>query len=285
MLEAEFKKDAARIDDFLREYCQDLRKRMPMPAERLFEAMQYSLFNGGKRFRPILSLFTAQALNVDLTRILPFAAAVEMIHTYSLIHDDLPSMDNDKVRRGQPTNHMVYGEDIALLAGDALLTEAFYLIATSFKKYPEIGMELTFLLTEAAGNTGMIPGQVIDLSAANKSLEVAELEEMHRLKTGALIRVSVEGVAVIARLPDEERKRLRKFGEDLGRAFQLADDIQDYVPENPEKSGLPARIGVDKTRAMLEEISDSALLIAESIGSTKNHLLSSLVKYNLNRAE
>lgn len=285
MLEAEFKKEAARIDDFLREYCQSLKKRMPIASERLFESMQYSLFNGGKRFRPILSLFTAQALSVDLTRILPFAAAVEMVHTYSLIHDDLPSMDNDKLRRGQPTNHMVYGEDIALLAGDALLTEAFYLIATGYKKYPEIGMELTYLLTEAAGSTGMIPGQVIDLSATNRALDVTELEEMHRLKTGALIRVSVEGVAVIARMEAEERKRLRKFGEDLGCAFQLADDIQDFAPQNPEKSGLPAKIGIEKTRAMLEEISDSALLIAESIGSTKNHLLSSLVKYNLNRAE
>lgn len=282
MLEADFKKEALILDDYLREYCRSLRKRMPTAAETLYESMHYSLFNGGKRFRPVLSLFTARALNLDVTKVLPFATAVEMIHTYSLIHDDLPSMDNDNLRRGQPTNHIRYGEDTALLAGDALLTEAFYLLATSYAKYPEIGMELIRLLTEAAGTMGMISGQIMDLAAKESGLEVTALEEMQALKTGALIRVSVEGVAVVARMEAEKRLGLRKFGADLGKAFQLADDIQDYDPKNPEASGYPAKIGLDKTKALLDEISDSALLIAESIGS-KNHLLSSLVRYNQTR--
>lgn len=282
MLDIDFKKEASAIEDYLRDYTQQLAARMPKSANKLYESMHYSLFNGGKRFRPVLSLFTARALSLDLTKVLPFACAVEMVHTYSLIHDDLPCMDDDDLRRGQPTNHKVYGENTALLAGDALLTEAFYLLANSYAKFPEIGIELMRLFGEAAGTEGMITGQVMDLSASENDMDVLSLAEMHRLKTGALIRLSVEGVAVIARMEKDQRSRLRKFGEDLGKAFQLADDIHDFDPAKPEASGYPAKIGLEKTKELLDEISDSALLVAESIGS-KNHLLSGLVKYNQTR--
>ncbi len=282
MLKDEFKKEADILDDYMRDYCKQMKSRMPIEAEKLYESMQYSLFNGGKRFRPVLCLYTARALNIDVTRVLAFATAVEMVHTYSLIHDDLPCMDNDDTRRGQPTNHIRYGEDTALLAGDALLTEAHYLIATEYKKYPEIGIELIRLITEAAGVMGMISGQIMDLAASEKQIELDALKKMQELKTGALIRLSVEGAAVIARRSDDERKKLRQFGEDLGKAFQLADDIQDYDPDQPEPSGYPAKIGLEKTKMMLDDVSDRALLIAESLGS-KSHLLSSLVKYNQTR--
>ncbi len=172
--------------------------------QKLKDSMSYSLSKGGKRFRPVLALMIAESFAVHPQRILPWAQAVEMIHTYSLIHDDLPCMDNDDMRRGEPTNHKVYGETTALLAGDALLTEAFAVLATAFRQEGELGLKLVGLLAEAAGLLGMVGGQAIDLENQKLMPGLDELKKMQEMKTGALIRVSAEGAALVCGLPGEK---------------------------------------------------------------------------------
>lgn len=255
-----------------------------LAAKALFDSARYSLFSGGKRFRPQVSFAVAEMFGVERSRVYPLAAAVEFIHTYSLIHDDLPCMDDDDIRRGQPTNHRVHGEATALLAGDGLLTEAFELVATGYVGAPEVGLEIVRLVSEAAGLVGMVAGQVRDMAmqkAAAKSSQ-EDLLEMLALKTGALIRVSVEGVAVVARAPNHERQNLRWLGGYLGLAFQLADDILDFDPKEVEPSGLPALIGIEGTREKLNEASASAAALLKPFGARADSLRR-LIELNLSR--
>lgn len=221
---------------------------------RLREGMAYSVFSEGKRFRPLLSVLTAKALNKAPEQVLPLAAAVELIHTYSLIHDDLPCMDDDDFRRGQPTNHRVFGEAGALLAGDALLTMSFGVLAQS--PSPKAAQAVA-LLSEAAGPRGMVGGQVMDVEAVNPGKLL--LEEIHRRKTGMLIQVSVEAAGVLCGAPVDQVEALRSYGEHLGMAFQLADDIQDFDPESPEKVSFSTLLGNEETMRLLGETSQKAL--------------------------
>ncbi len=273
--------------DLVKQFEQYLPETLPRPQapntvwEKLWEAKEYSLFSGGKRFRPLLSLFTAQAVGIELGRVLPWASSVEMIHTYSLIHDDLPCLDNDDLRRGQPTNHKKFGEPLALLAGDALLTEAFSHLARSYKEQPNVGLTLVGLLSEAAGARGMVGGQVMDISE-DANFKVKNIELIHRLKTGALIRVAVEGVAVIGELPPLQRKGLRRFGELLGLAFQLADDVLDYDPKKPEATSYVTSQGLQPTKDLLHKSSEQALTCLSEM-NLKNTLLSELIEFNLSR--
>ena len=265
----------------------------------LFESVRYSLFSGGKRFRPQVAFAVAQMLGLAEARVYPLAAAIEFIHTYSLIHDDLPCMDDDDVRRGKPTNHRVYGEATALLAGDALLTEAFELLASGYVGAPEIGLELVRLLSEAAGLIGMVAGQARDMAMQDISKSLAastataatatmggpsapDLLKMLSLKTGALIRISVEGVAVVASAPTHERKNLRELGALIGLAFQLADDLLDYDPAAVEPSGLPAIVGVEATREKLAETSEAAAALLRPFGA-RAEPLRKLISLNLDR--
>ncbi|MBI4556232.1 MAG: polyprenyl synthetase family protein, partial [Candidatus Hydrogenedentes bacterium] len=185
----------------------------------LRDAMRYSLFAGGKRLRPALVLGTAEAICGDDTVALPAACAIEMVHTYSLIHDDLPSMDNDDLRRGKPTSHKVYGEAMAILAGDALLTMAFDIAAQT--GHASIVREIA----QAAGAEGMAGGQVLDLESEDKRLTLEELQRLHACKTGALIRVAVRCGAILAGADAGELEVLTRYGEHIGLAFQIADDI------------------------------------------------------------
>ncbi len=190
--------------------------------DQLSQASRYSLSTGGKRIRPCLSLLTAQALGLDSAKILPWALAIEYIHTYSLIHDDLPAMDNDDFRRGLPTCHKKFDEATAILAGDALLTEAFGLLAQSYQ-----GVELAplvLLLSRAAGGNGMVGGQVEDIEGV-KSLET--LIQMQDKKTGALIKASILGAGIFANLNQDQMAKLDQYGENIGLLFQLTDDILD----------------------------------------------------------
>lgn len=221
---------------------------------RLRESMAYSVFSEGKRFRPLLSLLTARALNKTPEQVLPLAAAVELIHTYSLIHDDLPCMDDDDYRRGQPTNHRVFGEANALLAGDALLTMAFGILAQSPSSR---AAQAVALLSEAAGPRGMVGGQVMDIEAQSPGKLL--LEEIHKRKTGRLIQVSVEAAGVLCEAPLAKVEALRFYGEQLGMAFQLADDIQDFDPEQPEKVSFASLLGNEETLRLLNETSQKAL--------------------------
>jgi geranylgeranyl diphosphate synthase, type II len=206
----------------------------------LKEAMVYSLEAGGKRIRPLLVFAVLSAFGKDTRLGIPAAAAIEMIHTYSLIHDDLPSMDDDDLRRGKPTNHKKFGEANAILAGDALLTFSFQLLARSSN--PEISadmkLELIKELSKAAGAEGMVGGQAADIEGENKQLSLKELEYIHEHKTGRLLSFSVLSGAIIARANEELRRRLLQFSHHLGLAFQIRDDILD-IEGTEEMIGKP----------------------------------------------
>ncbi len=250
-----------------------LRTLFPSPSEeapelkRLRESMIYSVFSEGKRFRPLLSLLTAKALNKAPEQVLPLAAAVELIHTYSLIHDDLPCMDDDDFRRGQPTNHRVFGEAGALLAGDALLTMSFGILAQS--PSPRAAQAVA-LLSEAAGPRGMVGGQVMDVDATNPGKLL--LEDIHKRKTGRLIQVSVEAAGVLCEAPISQVEALRTYGEQLGMAFQLADDIQDFDPASPEKVSFVSLLGNEETLRLLNVASQSALTAISDFPSSADGL-------------
>lgn len=193
----------------------------------LKEAMNYSLSAGGKRVRPLFLLAVLDLLKVNHSEAWTVGASIEMIHTYSLIHDDLPSMDNDDFRRGKLTNHKVYGEAIAILAGDGLLTYSFGVLARLTEVTAESKLELIDLLSKAAGAEGMVGGQVLDIESERKKVTVEELESIHINKTGALLSFSIEAGAILAEADDKTRKALSDFGFHIGLAFQIQDDILD----------------------------------------------------------
>lgn len=258
------------------------RARPRHPAiEKLIESMQYSLEGGGKRFRPLLGLLLSEALGVGPKRVLSFLIAIEMIHTYSLIHDDLPCMDDDDFRRGKPSNHKKYGEALALLAGDAFLTEAFYLIAYDYADEPELAVKLIKLLSQAAGLAGMVGGQAIDVQDVLREKSLQELNLIHKLKTGALIQCVCEGVGQILGLANERQKILTRFGSNLGLAFQLADDVLDSQTE-AESGSFPELIGYEETRRYLAEVTEEAQRSLRELGLNEGALFE-LVQFNSNR--
>ena len=235
----------------------------------ILQAARYSLFAGGKRIRAILCLAAAEAIGERAETVMPAACALEMIHTYSLIHDDLPAMDNDDYRRGKPTSHKVFGEAMAILAGDALLTEAFCLLALRQRAPgipPERVLAVVQEIAEAAGFRGMVAGQALDILAQNEKIGMEGLHEIHRLKTGALLRVSLRTGAILAGAGKEALEALSDYGEKIGLAFQIADDILN-VEGDPAllgkgtgsdaargKTTFPALLGVDASRARAEEL-------------------------------
>ena len=242
---------------------------------QVHKAMHYSLFAGGKRLRPILTLASAETVGGQISDALPIACSLELIHTYSLIHDDLPCMDDDDLRRGKPTNHKVFGEALALLAGDALLTEAFSL-ATRPDLMKEISpgrrIRALGLLARAAGSLGMVGGQTMDILSQGKKIESALLEYIHTHKTGALIAASVGVRAVIGGASVREYKALNRYGEKLGLAFQIIDDLLDVEGEEGKlgksvhkdqskgKATYPAVFGIPESRGQAERLIEEALV-------------------------
>ncbi len=232
----------------------------------IHKAMRYSLFAGGKRIRPVLCLAACEAVGGKMAAAMPAACAVECVHTYSLIHDDLPCMDDDDFRRGKPTNHKVFGEGIAVLAGDALLTEAFALLAKSTppKEYPVrvLVKELAF----AAGSRRLIAGQVQDLENENRKASLEEVKTTHLNKTAALITASVRLGAMTGGASAQQLKRLTRYGQDLGLAFQVIDDILDATStkeimgksvradQKNKKSTFPSVLGLDKSRVYAADL-------------------------------
>ncbi len=210
-----------------------LEKLFPSPSgleKKVMEAARYSLFAGGKRLRPLLCLAAAEVVGGRVSQVMPAACAFEMIHTYSLIHDDLPAMDNDDFRRGKPTCHKVFGEAMAILAGDALLTEAFDVTAGMLDSghfSPERIVRVVGIMAGASGHKGMVGGQTIDLECENREVDLATVEYMHVRKTGALLTASLEAGAVLGGGSPEEVKALRHYGFHFGLAFQITDDILD----------------------------------------------------------
>lgn len=222
----------------------------------LHKAMRYSMMAGGKRIRPILCIASCEAVGGKAKKALPVACAMEMVHTYSLIHDDLPAMDNDDLRRGRPTNHKVFGEAVAILAGDALLTEAFR-IMTNFNLRktvrPDAILDVVNDLANASGSFGMVGGQVVDMESEGVDIDLPTLEYLHTRKTGALILASIKGGAKIGEGTDEEIEALTRYGECLGLAFQIADDILD-IEGNIEETGKDVGSDLERKKATYPSI-------------------------------
>ena len=265
-----------------------------VPPATIHKAMRYSLFAGGKRLRPVLCLAAAEACGGRTTAALPHACAVECIHTYSLIHDDLPSMDNDDLRRGRPTCHKVFGDAIAILAGDALLTVAFE-IAAHAKPVSRYDLREIFReITEAAGSRKLIAGQVADLEAEGRRISREQVRSIHENKTAALLTASVRLGAMAANAKPTQLAAVTAFGRALGLAFQVIDDILD-VTQTSEKLGksagkdvaakkatYPAVIGLDKSRAEARRLTAKAHTALKSLGE-KATILRALADYLLAR--
>ncbi|APG26851.1 polyprenyl synthetase [Syntrophotalea acetylenivorans] len=269
----------------LKNYLKDRRQRIDaaldqyLPAEdslpeRLHQAVRYSVFAGGKRLRPILMLAACEAVGGDTEKILPAACAMEMIHTYSLIHDDLPAMDDDDLRRGRPTCHKVYGEALAILAGDALLTEAFIQLSgmngNTFQA-DDACRRATHIIARCAGSRGMVGGQVVDMESEGKEINLPTLEYIHTHKTGALILASVQVGALLGGADEASYDALTRYAEASGLAFQVADDILDIIgdqdllgkdvgsDEARGKATYPALLGLSVARNRARDLRDLAL--------------------------
>ncbi|NMM61371.1 polyprenyl synthetase family protein [Clostridium sp. P21] len=215
--------------------------------KKVYEAMDYSLSAGGKRIRPLLLLLTYMLYKDDFQEILPIASAVEMIHTYSLIHDDLPCMDNDDLRRGRPTNHKVFGEAVAVLAGDGLLNEGMNLMLKSCINREPNFIKACNIIAESAGAEGMVGGQIVDILSENTKIPIDQLYYMHSKKTGALIKSSIIAGAVLGGASKSDIENLDYYGMKLGLAFQIKDDILDIVGDT-ETLGKKAKSDLDNNK-------------------------------------
>ncbi len=247
------------------------------PQKIIFDSMKYSLEAGGKRIRPVLLLETIKMMGGNCSAGIPFACAVEYIHTYSLIHDDLPAMDDDDLRRGKPTNHKVFGEAVAILAGDGLLNSAFEIMSGEILKNNCVGsVKAMNVIASCAGVNGMIAGQIVDIESEGRSISYEELRYLHSKKTGALIKASVMAGAYIAGANEEELKAVERYSENIGLAFQITDDILDVTGNTSElgkntgsdiqndKSTYVSLFGIEKARLLAQDCLKDAV---ESLGN------------------
>lgn len=293
----------------LKEYLSDRSARVDQALEKwlpsgelmpwsLHQSMRYSVFAGGKRLRPILMIAACEAVGGSAENVLHAACALEMIHTYSLVRDDLPAMDDDDFRRGRPTNHKVYGEATAILAGDALLTEAFRLLADAKANSgipAENALRVIEILARYAGSQGMVGGQVVDMESEGKDIDFPTLEYIHTHKTGALILASVQVGVVLGGGDEVQFEALTRFGGAAGLAFQIADDILDVVGEQSElgkdvgsdqergKATYPALLGVSEARERASELCEIAVGALSPLGD-KAVTLQELARYMVDRS-
>jgi geranylgeranyl diphosphate synthase type II len=284
----------------IKKYLQDKKEIVDSALERCFlsrveyppslhEAIRYSLSAGGKRIRPILCISACEAAGGKCEGVLPFACALEMIHTYSLIHDDLPAIDNDDFRRGRPSCHKMFGEAIAILAGDALLTEAFHLMTNrTFREGctddPELVLDLVHEVAQAAGISGMVGGQVLDVESTGKEIDLPTLQYIHTHKTGAMILVSVRVGARLGGSTGDALKAFTRYGERIGFAFQVVDDILDVegkVEVLGKKPGsdlskgkitYPSLVGLEESKKRANEMVSSAIQALDLIGAEADPL-------------
>jgi geranylgeranyl diphosphate synthase type II len=286
-----FQQKAERVDQWLD-------RLLPSESEGpsiIHQAMRYSVFAGGKRLRPILTIAAGEVFGAGERALMPAACALEMIHTYSLIHDDLPAMDNDDLRRGMPTCHVKFGEAMAILAGDALLTQAFLTLADYETQSPETKARVISEVARASATTGaLIGGQVLDIQFEGKPVSGAQLEEIHRAKTGALIRCAVRVGAIIGGASEDELSAITEYGEKAGLAFQVADDLLDEIATSEElgktagkdaasqKATYIALYGIDGARQMAHR------LCREAIGAARRahrdtSILDSIARFIIER--
>ncbi|MFM7381462.1 MAG: geranylgeranyl diphosphate synthase CrtE [Microcystaceae cyanobacterium] len=263
---------------------------------KIYEAMRYSLLAGGKRLRPILCISACELHGGNLAMCLPTACALEMLHTMSLIHDDLPAMDNDDYRRGQLTNHKVFGEDIAILAGDALLAYAFEYVATQTRQVEAAHLiQVLGRLGRTVGAEGLVGGQVLDLECEGKAdVSTETLTFIHAHKTGALLETSVVTGALLAGAPEEAIQRLTTYAQNIGLAFQIIDDILDITATQEElgksigkdvqaqKATYPSLWGIDESRRQAQQLIDEAIAVLETYGEAANPLRA-IAQYIINR--
>ena len=262
--------------------------------DKLAQAMQYSLMSGGKRLRPILLMAAADSINGSGEKFLTVASAIEMIHTYSLIHDDLPAMDNDDYRRGKLTNHKVFGEATAILAGDALLTLAFEVMTRQENISPEILLKVVQEMSIAAGAAGMVGGQSIDLESEDKKISMSTLKKMHMAKTGALFKAAIRSGAILAGANSEQLDALTIYAEKFGLAFQITDDILDVIgdeknlgkpvgsDEKNNKSTYVTLTSIETAKNLAQKAVDDAVDALKNFGAEAD-FLRELVKFLLGR--
>lgn len=289
----EMKTRTAHIEEILKSYLPENITQQ----KTIYDAMEYSLMAGGKRLRPMLMLEAYRLFGGrDESIVTPFMAAIEMIHTYSLVHDDLPAMDNDDYRRGRKTTHIVYGEDMGILAGDALLNYAYETVAKSMASGEKLELQAKAfaVLSQKAGIYGMVGGQVVDVEMTGKDLSEEQLEFIYRLKTGALLEASLMTGAVLAGASDEEVRAMEEVGRNVGMAFQIQDDILDITSTTEElgkpvhsdeknaKSTYVAIYGMDESLKAVEEYSEKALNILLEF-DMQNAYLNSLIEMLINR--
>lgn len=278
------------IDKYLDKYLAQKQN----PQSIIYDAMRYSVFAGGKRLRPILMMSVCQMCGGDIDDVIPFACALEMIHTYSLIHDDLPAMDNDDLRRGQPTSHIRFGEATAILAGDALLNKAFEIMSECGGKDPHRTLRAINIIAKSSGTEGMIGGQIVDIESEGKNITLDELRYLHLNKTGAIIRSACAVGALIGGADDAQMKAVDEFAKNLGVAFQIRDDILDIIGTEAElgkpigsdaredKNTYVSLVGLHKAEKMAEEYSEDAKN-ALGIFSDRAEFLKKLTDYLTNR--
>lgn len=277
--EIRLKEDSALVEVWLKNYF-TTRK----PYGDLNDAILYSLMAGGKRVRPVLLLETCRMCGGDVEKALPFAGAVEMIHTYSLIHDDLPCMDDDDLRRGKPTNHKVYGEATAVLAGDGLLTAAFEAMLEEYGDLPlDRVVAAAACLGKASGGRGMVGGQILDMAGEGHTLAADEVTELYALKTGALMTAAAEMGCILAGGSEEQRKAIVRFAKKIGLAFQVRDDILDVEGDEAtlgkpigsdarsEKNTYVTLKGLEACRELVDRLTDEALAALESFEEAGFH--------------
>jgi len=286
------KEEAAAVEDWL---AKALHGQNVPPG--LLAAMEYSLLAGGKRIRPVLCLISARLFGLERDAVMPFAGALECIHTYSLIHDDLPAMDNDDLRRGKPSNHKQFDEATAILAGDGLLTDAFVLMASVRDLIPaDRVLAAISLAARAAGSPGMVGGQFLDMQyTARQGVDLAELEAMHAMKTGALLSAACECGAVLAGADERGVAALAAYGRGIGAAFQIADDILDQTGTEAslgkpagsdaaqKKSTYPGLLGLDHSRTAAQGHVDAAIQALATYDAPAADLLRGLAVYIINR--
>lgn len=282
---------AKQIDKYLEQY---------LPSEKeypsiIFEAMRYSVFAGGKRLRPVLLLSACETLGGDTEKAIPFACAIEMIHSYSLIHDDLPAIDNDDYRRGMLTNHKKFGEDIAILAGDGLLHHAFEIMSDACVKYcSEKTVKAMQAIAHGAGVFGMLSGQVADVISEGKQIDEKTMYFIHKNKTAAMLQGALKAGTLLAGGTEQQIKLMEQAGEKIGVAFQIADDILDvtstfqelgkpvHSDEKNEKNTFVTMYGIEASQKMVQTLSEEAIAIFQTFGEKADFLIE-LTQYLMKR--
>jgi len=255
------------FEGWLKSYLLESQKNKNYSAQ-LLKSQSYSLLSGGKRFRPFLAYLIFKAFATDYNKLKTLCLSLEMIHTYSLIHDDLPCMDNDDTRRGKPSNHKAFSEDISLLAGDGLLSDVFYLLSSDDNINSQSKIELIKLISAKIGSSGMVSGQVFDMQA-NAQVSLAELKKIHTLKTANLIQAAALGGAILAECTTPQQQHILEFSYNLGMAFQIKDDLLDFNSHTQSFKSYLNLIGLQKTQDELKQHSELAnknlIFLAQSI--------------------